>query len=425
MNTLAAAPLAKSKLQISMKGILLCYIFLALPLFDMLNGFLIGQGYLATGAIASPSQIGRFMGLILLLAGTIRHKYSPYIVLMLFGLCLLETIFFFRHNNITGTIIGFIYISRFLYMYLVFVFFLHFFSDDITPIMRFLKYNIIFICCAVILASFTGLANSTYGWGSGTKGFFASGNGLGIYIGVSALLLASLKQYRVYTNVHVAVFAVSAYTLVLLGTKTSFIMFLLVIIAGFWSSRFRILVIPAIIFGTIQFITQISDRLMSRYDIILLRYENSRSLGDYILSNRDVYAEAAWAEFLSQDPELLRWVFGGGAFLSFQNPLWVRTFDTLETDFFDVFFIYGLVGLTGYALFLFLSVKPFLRAPFMLVPTVLLWGHSAFAGHVLFNGLGATLVVLVFVIGIWFKDKKDVSSLVKASRSGSRNGYRR
>lgn len=425
MNALSHTPPATQTFHINMKVVVLSYIFLALPLFDMLNGFLIAREYLDVGTLASPSQIGRAIGIFLLLACTGRQKYSPYIILMLFGLFVLETLLFFRHNNIIGAVLGYANIVRFLYMYLVFVAFVSYIRIDLRIVIRFLKYNVIFICFSIIFASFAGLGNSTYGWGAGTKGFFASGNGLGIYIGVATLILAAMKRYRICTDVHISIFALSAYTLVLLGTKTAFLLFLFTTVAGFWSGRFRILIVPAVIFGSVRFFHEISYKLTDSFDIIIIRYRSSPSLIDYILSGRNVYAENAWAEFISQDPGFLRWVFGGGAFLSFQNPLWVKSFDTLETDFFDVLFMYGLVGLICYAFCFFFSVRSFLGSPWMLLPIILLWGHSAFAGHVLFNGFGVTLIVLILAIGTRFKEYKDIGDLKQSRSIGSRKWRRR
>lgn len=307
-------------------------------------------------------------------------------------------------------------------MYLVFVVFARHFRDDVPAIMKFLKYNVVFICLSIVLASFTGFANSTYGWGSGTKGFFASGNGLGIYIGVATLILAAMKRYGIYAQTQLPVFALAAYTLVLLGTKTTFLMFLLVIFTGFWSGRFRFLIIPAIVLGAIQFLSQISEKLETSFDIIILRYKNSNSITDYILSGRNVYVEGAWSEFAAQDPGFFRWLFGGGAFLSFQNPLFVRGFDTLESDFFDVFFMYGLVGLACYLACLIASLRSFLLSPWMLLPIVLLWGHSILAGHVLFNGLGATLIVMTLAIGTQFRESKALKMRGVGSKTGRADG---
>ncbi|MEL6933089.1 MAG: hypothetical protein AAFO17_08355 [Pseudomonadota bacterium] len=240
MSALSPAAAAKPALQFNMQAVVLCYIFIVLPLFDMLNGFLIGQDYLAAGTLASPSQIGRFIAIILLFAYTAKFKYSPYLILLFFWLFFLEGLFFFRHNNISGVAIGYANVIRLLYMYLVFVAFKNLFANDFTTVIKFLKYNVMFICLSVVIASFTGLANSTYGWGAGTKGFFSSGNGLGIYIGVATLILAAMKKYRIYTNTPIVIFGLSASALILLGTKTSFLMLLLVMFAGFWSGRLKI-----------------------------------------------------------------------------------------------------------------------------------------------------------------------------------------
>lgn len=424
MNTLNQPFHNRTGLHLTMQHVVLSYLFLILPLFDMMSGFMIGQGYLDAGAFASPSQIGRFIGVVLLFVSTARQRYSSYIVLGFVFLGLFELLGYFRHNNMLGIVVGYTNIIRFAYMYLVFLAFTYYFAKDRQSVIRFLKYNVVFVCLSVIFASFTGLANSTYGWGSGTKGFFASGNGLGIYIGVATLILVAMKRYRVYTDISLLVFALSSYTLVLLGTKTSFLMFLLVMIGGFWSGRFKLVVIPAVLLGAWEFYERIAEGFVRRFDIIILRYKNSSSLVDYLLSGRNGYVERAWAEFLSQSPDVLRWLFGGGAFLSYQSPQLVRSFDTLESDLADVFFMYGLLGLTIYLTGLAISVRAFWRSPWMLLPVALLWGHSTFAGHVLFNGLGATLLVLFLAMKVSLDLREEAGKIPNVAMGALYQGQR-
>ncbi|MEL6932896.1 MAG: hypothetical protein AAFO17_07350, partial [Pseudomonadota bacterium] len=119
------------------------------------------------------------------------------------------------------------------------------------------------------------------------------------------------------------------------------------------------------------------------------------------------------------------WLFGGGAFMSYQNPLFVRFFDTLESDVFDVFFMYGVTGILGYTVCLIASVRPFLLRPWMFFPIALLWGHSAFAGHVFFNGLGATLIVIILAVGSKFEENKNAATRMRGNSTRRGNGFRR
>ena len=422
MNNLTTMSFVKLDSQAFIKRVLLVYLFLVLPFFDMLTGFLIGQSYLEVGSLASPSQIGRFIGLILLFIVMRKIKHSLFIVLAIAGIFILETIVFFSHNDLAGLVSGYVAISRFIYMYLVYLCFTRLFGADLRPLVSFLKYNIVLICGSIVLASFTGLANSTYGWGAGTKGFFASGNGLGIYVGVATMILAAMKKYRLYPDVHVSFFALSGYALVLLGTKTSFLMLIFILFAAGWSGRSRFLVFGAIIPGIVLFLYEVSDFLSGRYDIVIERFRGSQTILDYVLSYRNVYAENAWAQFMSQDPGFLRLWFGGGHYMSFQNPKWVRTFDTLETDFFDVFYMYGIVGLICYTCFLFLLIRPFVQRLYLLLPTVLLCAHSVLAGHVLFNGLAATLMVLILALGTSFNGHRHIAEIAVRGRASIANG---
>lgn len=422
MNTLTTMSFVNLDSQAFIKRVLLAYLFLVLPLFDMLTGFLIGQSYLEAGTLASPSQIGRFIGLALLFIVTVKIKHSLFMVLAIAGILILETIVFFSHNDFAGLAIGYVAATRFIYMYLAYLCFVRLFGTDLKLLLSFLKYNIVLICGSVVLASFTDFANSTYGWGAGTKGFFASGNGLGIYVGVATAILAAVKKYRLYPDVPLYVFALSGYALVLLGTKTSFLMLILVLFSASWSGRSPFIYFVAIMSSSVLYLDELTDLLYGRYDIIIQRFTASETTWDFVLSYRNVYVDNAWAQFMAQDPGFLRFWFGGGSYMSFQNPKWVRAFDTLETDFFDVFYMYGLVGLICYTYFLFRLLRPFVQSLYLMLPAVLLCAHSVFAGHVLFNGFGATLMVLILALGTSFDSHRHIAEIAVRGRAGIANG---
>jgi len=383
--------------------LVMSFIFLVLPLFDMMTGFLVVQGFMAQGSVGSPSQMGRFLATLILLYVNSRTRI-PAIWLIIFAwLILVETVAGLQHNQISGVLLGYVAISKFLYMYLLFVTLVRYVHHHGAPLIKYLKFNLNFINCSIVFAFATGLANSTYGAGFGTKGFFASGNNLGVYVGVATLVLLAMRRYRYYDTVGTPTFVLSLMSLVLLGTKTSFLMALTVFCLVLWQSRMRVLIIPMFVSAIVYAWDAIVYQSTIFFDIIIMRYKNNSSLIEYLFSNRNNYVSGAFADVYQQDIGVLRWVTGAGSFVSFQDPAWVAFFDTLETDLFDILFMYGMIGLIGYLMLLAYGIKLHLRHPHLLLSIGLLSLHSIIAGHVLFNGMGSTLLIVVIVIGTLLK----------------------
>lgn len=379
------------------------FIFLALPLFDMMTGFLVVGGFMAQGSIGSPSQIGRFLATLVLLYVNFGSRIPAIWLIIVAWLVLIETVAGLQHNQIFGVIFGYVTISKLLYMYLLFITLVRYVQDHGAPLAKYLKYNLNLINGSIVFAYATGLGNSTYGWGSGTKGFFASGNGLGVYVGVATLVLLAMRRYRYYDTVGTPTFVLSLISLVLVGTKTSFILALTVLALLLWQSRTRILLIPIFISAIIYGWNTIVYQMSIFFDIIIMRYKNNDSITEYLFSNRDNYVTGAFAEIYQQDIGVLRWVTGAGSFVSFQDPAWVEFFDTLETDLFDILFMYGMIGVIGYLLLLGYGIKLHLKHPYFLLSIGLLSLHSIIAGHVLFNGMSSTLLIVIIAIGVLLK----------------------
>ncbi|MFL2945987.1 MAG: hypothetical protein ACJZ66_03395 [Parvibaculales bacterium] len=386
----------------------LSYIFLILPFFDMLNGLLVVRGYLPEGFLGSPSQISRLFAIILLL-GVNFSKRIPHFYLMIFMLLLvIETIAAFYHQKIVGLLFGYVTVSKVLYMYLLFITLRRYAFNHLEDICKFLKFNVNLISGSIVFGYITGLGNSTYGWGTGTKGFFSSGNGLGIYIGVAAIVLVALRHYRFYQHTNMLTIVLSGLALILVGTKTSLILFILLFITVVLQLRLRLLVLPALL----GFFIYVWDFLVFSvnmfFDIIISRYEKSESLLQYLFSYRDIYVRDAFSQFFQQDIGPLRWLFGAGSYVSFQNPRQVYFYDTLETDMVDLLFMYGIIGVTAYLIIIFYGLVLHFNRPIMFLGFLMLSLHSIIAGHVLFNGMSSTLFIILFVFGVAIKSNYDV-----------------
>lgn len=373
-----------------------------LTLFDMLNGYMVIGKLIPENGLASPSQIGRLLaisGLITLVC------YKRLSAIWFFGfiyLFLIELYGSFIHLNQSGFLFGLVYLGKFIYLLLIFLVLDDYFSKDANSATYFLgkviKWNLIIISMSLVFSTITGIGNSTYSFGFGTKSFFASGNGVGVYIGVMTLVSIYLKKSKLYKDISLITLLIISISIALIGSKAAFVFSIICIMSVIWFSKFRIIgtmmVVLVIIFGS-YYLIEIFNVV---FDVVAKRYDNSSSLIQFLGSGRDDYVTGAFSELFSQSDSNFRLLFGGGAFLSYQSPKLMSGYDTLETDFFDVLFMYGILGLIfllgiyTYILFKLRKEKIlFLSATFCM-------SHSILAGHVIFNGMSSLCIVILFVL---------------------------
>lgn len=95
-----------------------------------------------------------------------------------------------------------------------------------------------------------------------------------------------------------------------------------------------------------------------------------------------------------------RWFIGAGSYVSFQDPTAVFQYDTLESDVFDIFFMYGLAGVVAYCQMFAYGAIMLKKHIYFLLTWGLLFMHSLFAGHVIFNGMSITILAFFLAIGV-------------------------
>jgi hypothetical protein len=400
------SPVTKKNV-VSEKYLILFYLFLVLPFFDMVNGFLVVRGLLTEGGIASPSQLGRLVATLILLLVCFFKKLNSAWIFMLLYLIGLEMFYGLQHQQIYGVVYGVISSYKLIYLFLATVSLKYYLKteEDYYLLGKFIKWNLYLIACSLLFSLVTGLGNSTYGYGFGTKGFFASGNGIGIYMGVMTLVMFAFKKYAIYDNVSVVALVTFAFCTGVIGSKTAMLLSLICFMCLMWFSRYRTLWVSFAVLLGLMALPMLFDTFRVVFDVVVKRYEASDSLILFLGSGRIGYVENAVQVFLAQSDIILRLLFGSGAFLSFQNPDYVRIYDTLETDLFDVLFMYGLVGVTIF-LTLFSYIGYCLRKYFIFILAfTVLFFHSIVAGHVLFNGMSSFPIVVLFLVSSFLKTR--------------------
>ncbi|MGV2874166.1 hypothetical protein, partial [Colwellia sp. E150_009] len=326
-------------------------IFFVLLFVDALNGYLVVNKIINSGGVGSPSQLGRM--LVFLYVLFIYYKYKlPIITMFLLAIFLFTTelINGIQHQNNYGVQYGFITSYKLLYLCgvtTVLAFFLRKF-DTVKFLAKALLYNVIIVAALIYFSSITGIGNPTYVENAfGTKSFFSSGNGLGLYFGVTPLILLALKKEGLVV-ISNKVFFFIIMSIPLVGTKTAFIFFILNAFVYVWLSRYRYRILMIFCLLLFPLIPKLIDVFSVLFDVIIFRFNKSESFLLFLGSGRVEYVLDAFDLFLAQDPSIIRLLFGGGAFVSFPSSTNVASFDTLETDFFDLFFMYGILGLGVY-----------------------------------------------------------------------------
>ncbi|EHQ2336176.1 O-antigen ligase family protein, partial [Vibrio cholerae] len=227
----------------SIKRTLLWYLFIILPLFDMLNGYLVVNGAIDEGGVASPSQLARIVAVILLLITMYVDKINITIPILISSYILLvETFSGLFHHSVFGAIIGLTNAYKIVYLILLMFCLKNIINNrsDLEYMASMMGANLYIISCSIVFALITGLGNSTYGWGGGTKGFFASGNSLGIYLGAMSIAYLSLYKFNIISNRAFLFFPIVIFSILMLTSKAAIISSMLVAIYWVSFTKYRL-----------------------------------------------------------------------------------------------------------------------------------------------------------------------------------------
>ncbi|KAA6325746.1 hypothetical protein EZS27_025076 [termite gut metagenome] len=373
------------------------------PFFDAITGFSILNGKAEEGYLGSPSQILRicflFFGFF-----TLTSSLRSIFIIILCYLLILESTIFFWASSIHSFFSGINITTKILFAYLFYAVLssaieLH--KISITKILNIYYISAFLYSVGVIFPFILGIGASSYTEGTfGTKGFFASGNALSPYLGVASSLLLLKKNKSLFMKF---IFLFILITLILLGTKAS-LFFLIINIYIYISiispiKRRFFLFFVFVLFFYIDW-NKIYEMISEMHSIILYRYQNSSNILSFILSGRDIYVRDAFKELMLSNIFYFRLLLGGGALLSFrtQNLENIVLGDTLETDLFDILFMYGFVGVVIY---IFIIIKifyfTFYLRTFSFFVFIAFFIHSIFAGHILFNGMSIVSGIILYI----------------------------
>src|SRR5690606_25766832 len=147
------------------------------------------SGMLSEGAVGSPSQFFRALILIFLLFKLLVLRDVRWVLLPVL-IFFLEAAVAIGHEKTNGLLNGFMFASRVLYLVaLAYALKAIIEEGDRRLLYKWVCIGGLVISGSLLFAFLTSTGFSTYGWGFGTKGYFASGNGLGLHLGILALVL--------------------------------------------------------------------------------------------------------------------------------------------------------------------------------------------------------------------------------------------
>lgn len=402
---------------INLDELIILLIFTLSPVFDAMTGFLVLHGIMSEGALATPSQVGKFLSVFLMLIKILKNGnkdtiytiflFSSYIIIIEF----IATLYY--ETPLYGLLYGFVQLYKVIYLMLCFFFLKELFirrkisSEELIYLI--IKSAIIY-SMILIGSTLLGFNSSTYATGTfGTKGVFASGNGLSIYLSFSSFIAAFNYFKRGRTIKQLLAFMLIWISATIVGTKAS-IAFLLIntIVIFFYSkkkTRFFILLFFCLSFSFLI------NRFSVIFEVIIYRYKQADNLLAFLSSGRDAYRDGAFKIYNTSGIKAFRIFFGSGAFVSFRtNPADMKAFDTLERDFYDIFFMYGINMLIIYFIYIFkYSVSGILKKNlFFTIGFLCVAGYSLLAGHTLFNTMsGLGIVVFPLLIKYLDYDKKN------------------
>lgn len=409
---------------IGLDDLIVLLIFFLSPILDAMTGVLVLHGIMTEGALATPSQLGKFITVFLMIMKIIRNNnkndifkiaiFSGYIIILEFIFCL------YYETPIYGLLYGFVQLFKVLYLMFCFYFLKDLLSKgkiDSKYLMRLIIQSAIIYSIILVLSTLLGFNSSTYAFGTfGTKGIFASGNGLSIYLGFSSFMAAFYYFKCERKKEYLIKFLLVWISGTIVGTKASIAFLFINCVVIFYFSR-RYIKFLLLLFLVLSFSYLISGFSVI-FDVIIQRYKQSENLLAFLASGRDAYLDGAFKIYDTSGIKVLRIFFGSGAFVSFRTNLSdMKAFDTLERDFYDIFFMYGINMLVIYFLYIIkYSFKGLLKKHiYFTVGFVCVVGYSLSAGHTLFNTMsGLGLIFFPLLIKYWNYDKKNNKKILHA-----------
>ena len=361
------------------------------PFADLITGIMILKMGMGEGFIGSPSQLIRIVFLISFFFLLNKRELLISIGVLLWLIAIESTAFFYI-PSFSPFISGLNNSIKILFILLLYFATKQSLAHGISysKLSNALLNSSMFYGLGILIPTFLGIGMTTYTEGTfGQRGLFASGNALGIYLGLTSFYALLRKNKTKYEKIQTIIIIAA---LSILGTKTALLCLgcAFIIFLSMQPKTIRLLFICLITGILILYYEKLIELFSTVFDVIIFLYDRKPTFFSFIMNSRDDYILGAFSDFFKSDIWFLKLCFGGGAFISFR-PYYVdgMVFDQLETDIFDVFFMYGIIGAIAYlsciGFFLTKAIKT--KNMFLTLVTLFFSFHSILAGHIIFDGI--------------------------------------
>jgi hypothetical protein len=194
------------------------------------------------------------------------------------------------HLNQYGFTYGVISAYKLGYLILLTMILIHYSktTEGMLQLGKLVKYNLIIIASMLYFSTVTGVGNSTYAFGFGTKSFFASGNGLGLYLGVGVLFLIGLRECKLVSISYKMLFYL-IFSIVLIGTKTALVLCVISLIVMVLRSKYRMLIVTLFTLLLIFYLPRIIEQFSVMFVVILKRFDVAENIFMFLGSGRIQY----------------------------------------------------------------------------------------------------------------------------------------
>lgn len=404
--------------KIKLWDLTICLIFFINPFVDAITGFIVLSDESAVGGLGSPSQLFRLLLSVLMIIQIRKRSHLMTVLLFIIYLICLELFNFAFHADPTGLIVGVTYSYKTVFGLLMYFMLDKYLKNNVFSFDKLIEDVIVsgVIYSAIVLISdLAGISFGAYGADIGSRGVFASANGLGIYVGVCSLVVI-FRYYNRPNYKYLLFYALMAYVMLGLMTRAAIGMLIIGLFLWFfrlsWKLKVPVLSFVAIVVCILW--DPIFQIIIASTEMISYRFANSdMSLHTLFIGGRQFLFDRAANEFTYDGFLWYRIIIGGGYFLSFRNPFNINysISSILEADAWDVFYMFGIVGVIIYVLLL---VYPFTfktnvkgsTGYILKIAWVMIFFHSALAGHVIQSGQSVMVMVCLILMIKYKKNEK-------------------
>jgi hypothetical protein len=402
--------------------IIIFLMFWLLPV-DMLNGFLLKNG------VSLPISIGQLYktGILFFIFFIFIFRWRLLLVSLFFlTALLLPTIYqIFKQNSASFLLLDLIKISKYLMPLFCFMYIVDYIKREKATAIKKLRKVVLFSYIVLvfnIFLKYVGLGYPMYEFGNiGSKGFFFAGNEISVLLIILSAVLAFNLWNQNKKKYYFVLWAVTLFAGLTVSSKTGVVgIMLLFLLIPLKRPSLRLdlkkmifilfslgVVVPLAIFGSWRFIQG------TTFYIRLVYFSEKFDFWTFILSNRNVFLEDAWHNYVRQY-DFVEKLIGVGNY----NYELISNEKVVEMDIADIFFGYGFVGLVLFlAVLVFLCFqalrfsknisRPYSNLVFFMV--VFLFAISTLAGHVFSSGMAAAFVGILFGL-MYYKESEPLKS---------------